>query len=410
MFDHDPHFLADRVRMKLDERLEKVFHFILVIAGIVLDLLEKPPVGFVGRVVPQDVEDESFLDRLAHGVKVERLELPVRALRPEKLQCFCLGRRREGEHREVREPAALLHFGQDRVFELLFGRRRLGFLPLRFFEAPGRQNHLEALRALSRLRGMGFVDDDGEAMPRELADIFHDHGKFLQSGHDDGLSRLECLFELAGGRVDILDDAQRLLELAHGRLELAVEDAPVGDDDDRVENPLIGVVVKRRQPVGEPGDGEALAAARRMLDEIALARAVLSGVGDKAPDGVELLIARENKGSLSGLPAFLVLFLDLMDELADEVEDAVAGPDLLPEVGRGVAFLRRRDGRISRAAELPLVEGQETASSARRVALSHRRDPGPRRNGRDSGRMRRAARADRGPSCIAGWRPRPSAP
>lgn len=67
--------------------------------------------------------------------------------------------------------------------------------------------------------------------------------------------------------------SERLLELAHGRLELAVEHAPVGDDHNRVEDAPVARVVQRRELVGEPGDGEALAAAGRVLDEIALPRA-----------------------------------------------------------------------------------------------------------------------------------------
>ena len=55
--------------------------------------------------------------------------------------------------------------------------------------------------------------------------------------------------------------------------KLAVQDAAVGDDDDRVED---GRVVARRiefdQLVRRPGDGVGLARAGRMLDEIGLAR------------------------------------------------------------------------------------------------------------------------------------------
>ena len=81
------------------------------------------------------------------------------------------------------------------------------------------------------------------------------------------------LLELAGGGVDVLHHAERLLELAHGGLELAVEHAPVGDDHDGVEDPPVRGVVERGELVGQPGDGEALAAAGRVLDQVALARA-----------------------------------------------------------------------------------------------------------------------------------------
>ena len=116
--------------------------------------------------------------------------------------------------------------------------------------------------------------------------------------------------------------------------------------------------------MGEPGDGEALAAAGRVLDQVALARAVAAGVGHQAAHGVELLVAREDQEALAGLAALVVLLLHLVDELADQVEHAVAGPDLLPEVGGGVAGPGGRNGRVAGAAELPLVEGQEAGLRA----------------------------------------------
>ena len=55
----------------------------------------------------------------------------------------------------------------------------------------------------------------------------------------------------------------------------------------------------------------------------------------------------------------IVLRLDLVDELADQVEDAVPGPDPLPQVIGREAWAGRRYRRISRTAEAPLVEGQK---------------------------------------------------
>ena len=48
-----------------------------------------------------------------------------------------------------------------------------------------------------------------------------------------------------------------------------------------------------------------------------------------------------------------------MDELTHEVEDAVASPDLLPQVVGREARPGRRDRGVSRPAEAPLVERQE---------------------------------------------------
>jgi hypothetical protein len=107
-----------------------------------------------------------------------------------------------------------------------------------------------------------LIDDHGGAMSRELADFPGDHRKLLECRHDDRLARLERLLELAGGLVDVLHHAERLLELTHGGLELPVEHAPIGDYHDRVEYPPFRRVMKRRKLVGEPGDGEALPAPR----------------------------------------------------------------------------------------------------------------------------------------------------
>ena len=57
--------------------------------------------------------------------------------------------------------------------------------------------------------------------------------------------------------------------------------------------------------VREPGDGVRLAAARRVLDQVALARAVRGRVGQELPHHVELVVAREDLLAL--LPAGLLV-------------------------------------------------------------------------------------------------------
>ena len=91
---------------------------------------------------------------------------------------------------------------------------------------------------------MRFVDDHGKALAGQLADLLRDDREFLQGGDDDRLAVLQRLLQLARGGVDVLDHAERLLELPHRRLELAVEHTPVGDDDDRVEDAPVGASCK----------------------------------------------------------------------------------------------------------------------------------------------------------------------
>ena len=177
---------------------------------------------------------------------------------------------------------------------------------------------------------MRLVDNDGEALPRQIADLPGNDRKFLQGRNDDRLPRFERLLQLARGGVDVFDDAERLLELTHCRLQLAVEHAPVGHNDDRVENASVGGVVQRCEPMGEPSDRKALATAGRVLDQIALPCTAPQGVGDEPAHTVELLVAREHQKALAGLAPSIVLLLNLMDELPHQIEHAVARPGLLP--------------------------------------------------------------------------------
>ena len=73
----------------------------LVVLRIRLNGLEELPVGRVGGVIRENVEDEPLLDRLTHGVEVEGLETPLGETGAEKLQSLGLGRSRERERGHV---------------------------------------------------------------------------------------------------------------------------------------------------------------------------------------------------------------------------------------------------------------------------------------------------------------------
>src|SRR5207248_1073567 len=85
------------------------------------------------------------------------------------------------------------------------------------------------------LAGMGLVDDDGEMSPAVLpADLVEDEGKLLYRGDDDLLALGDERAQVAG----VLSMAHRrphLGELLDGVLDLLIEDAAIGDDDDGVE-------------------------------------------------------------------------------------------------------------------------------------------------------------------------------
>ena len=290
--------------------------------------------------------------------------------------------------------SALFHLRQDRVLEFLLGRLGLGFLALRLVQRCRRQHRLEALGALSGLGGVRLVHDQPEALAGELADLLGDDGEFLERGDDDGLARLQRVLELARGGVDVLHHPQGLLELPHRGLELAVEHPAVGDDHDGVEDPAVICVVQRGKLVGQPGDGEALAAPGRVLDEVALSRPQGTGVRHEPAHAVELLIARKDEEPFTSLAPLLVFLLNLMDDLAHQVQDAVPRPGLFPEIAGRVAGLRRRHGRVPCAAELAPVEGEKPRLGAGQMGgdVDHVRVHGEVRKASAIGQQRLAPR------------------
>ena len=78
--------------------------------------------------------------------------------------------------------------------------------------------------------------------------------------------------------VGVSDHRPHLRVLPDRVPDLTVEEGPVGDHDDRVKDRRV-VPGQPGQLAGQPDDGVALAAARRVLDQVAPARAVLAGVG-----------------------------------------------------------------------------------------------------------------------------------
>jgi hypothetical protein len=104
-----------------------------------------------------------------------------------------------------------------------------------------------------------LVHDHRKTLSGQRTDFSGDHRKFLQRGDDDGFPFFEGLLELLGRGVDVLHHPGGLLKLAHGALQLAVEDPTIGDHDDGVEDAAVGGVVQHRELVREPGDRVGLA-------------------------------------------------------------------------------------------------------------------------------------------------------
>src|SRR6266540_4730675 len=117
--------------------------------------------------------------------------------------------------------------------------------------------------------------------------------------------------------------------------------------------------MKCRELVREPGDSEALAAPRRVLNQVPLPGTGGARVPNQLANRVELLIAGKNERALARLAPVLVLLLNLVNELADEVENTVARPCFLPQVAGRIAAAGGRHRWVAGGAELALVEGQE---------------------------------------------------
>ena len=365
MFDHHLGLLRDVVRMQLHEAGQRPRRLPALHVGIVLAGLEQPEVCLVGGVVPEHIEDEPFLDGLAHGVTVYRI-----AVAAEHNKGLVLRRGGEGEEAQVRLPAALGHAAEQllHVFPAFLGRAFCGFFP----QPLAAEHFLEIGGGLAALGAVRLVDDDGATTGGERPgavcppflghpeQVPGDERELLQGGDDDRHRALERLGELARVLVDALHDTALVLELVDRVLELLIEHDAVREHDHTVEDPLVVGVVQRREPMGEPSDGVALSAAGGVLDEVVVSRALPACGDHEQAHRLKLMVAGEDHGLRLDLVAPLVpLLFDLqVNEAGQDVEQTVALQHLLPQIGCAIAPAGGI-GRIARRPRGSLVEGQE---------------------------------------------------
>ena len=116
--------------------------------------------------------------------------------------------------------------------------------------------------------------------------------------------------------------------------------------------------MERHQPVGEPGDGVALARARRVLDEVRVAGALGAGGRFQPADSVPLVIAgKDDRAGLELRRVSGAFAKHDVDEPAKEVKPGVARPNLLPQVSGPVAGRVRS---VALASGVATVEREET--------------------------------------------------
>ena len=104
----------------------------------------------------------------------------------------------------------------------------------------------------------------------------------------------------------------------------------------------------------QPGDGVALAAAGRVLDQIPLADAARLGIGQELVHHVELVVT--GKYLLLLLPPLVVLLLHDLGVVLDDVREPGLGQNLFPQV---VGFDAGLVGRVAGPVIPALVEGQK---------------------------------------------------
>ena len=282
---------ADRVVVALDVAPQLLLRLVHVELRVVLDRLGELVVAHHRRVVRQHVQDEALLDRLLHGVAVKGAMLD-RAVRlrlrlAENFQGLVLGRGGEGEVARVGEQLVRLHQAVDLVLEGLLLALRAGL--------GERLRHRRA--GAAALAGVRFVDDDGEALPALLiANFVQNERELLDRRDDDLLPGRDEATQIARAN-GVAHRRAHLGVLANGGANLSVENAPVGDHDDGIEDRRT-VPRQPDQLMRQPGDGVALAAARRVLDQIARARALRRYIGEQSSHHVKLMVARPDLGPL----------------------------------------------------------------------------------------------------------------
>src|SRR2546421_509051 len=122
------------------------------------------------------------------------------------------------------------------------------------------------------------------------------------------------------------DHGGNLGELFDRVTDLPVEDEPIGYHDHRVEERL-ATVLQPDELVGEPRDGVALAAARRVLDEVPVAHSAYASIRQKLAHDVELVEPREDLFLLLLSRPFVLLLHNLRVVLKD-VSQSLAGKNI----------------------------------------------------------------------------------
>ena len=176
------------------------------------------------------------------------------------------------------------------------------------------------------LAGMRLVDQQSETLAGEIAQLIKDKRKFLHGGDDDFLSLLQKPPQLLCV-VGVAEDRRHVVVTLNSPGNLRVQRAPVGDDDDRVELRRHRVIFEAQlhQLVRQPGNGIALAAACRMLNQIAFSHPIGMGTAQQGAHRAQLMKAWEDLFTLFAFLSVDVCFFHHLRVTLNDVGQRFAG-------------------------------------------------------------------------------------
>ena len=295
LLQHDSRFLRDIMgvqRLKLANSTDTGGGVQL---RVVRDGLGNFVVHVIGHVVLQHIQNKAFLDGLPHGIHMEGMIFAVFIPLAKHLQRFVLGGGRKGEEGQVFmnplgsqfiQQLVLIVFALGFLFILLLG------ILLQHFLGVG-QRPFQLAGGVAGLGGVGLVHNDRKPLIAG-AHFFVDNRELLEGSDDDTRPGLNGLPELLGVLVDLLHHARHMVELIDSVLQLTIQHPAVGNDDDRLEDFLVVVIVQAGEPVSQPGNGVRLAGTSAVLNEIVPAGAIGLYIGQQLGHHIQLVIPGED--------------------------------------------------------------------------------------------------------------------
>ena len=222
--------------------------------------------GLVRHVAFQHIQDEPFLNGLAHFVLVESYRQIVFGGRPRWI----------GGTSEEHQRGMLGCAGESKVADVVRTGSRLLKLLQQFFD--GQRSHLAVaahgqrrLELCRRGAGLGvvrLVDDDREILPLEGLighDSFHRIREGLDGHDDNGRFRHQGIGQLLTLRlrrflaINGSNDAKLMVDLFDRILKLTVQYVAVSYDDDAAEDRIAVVTAQLHEIMSCPGNRTGLA-------------------------------------------------------------------------------------------------------------------------------------------------------